>query len=383
MKTRVLFALSENETNNMYLELCQIKLGVESSDFSCSVARSAEEVLQSISSDNYPQVVILDFALENGEYENCRKIKEEMEKRSPIVKPYLILLSMLNDEGGRQERKYYGKQNGANFVVEGVMDGVDILVDPLSCFISESQAQYELFYANQKNAELTLAVMKQKKELEEQNRKLELLSVQDPLTGAWNRRYLSENFGAFAADCRRNKKQMAMLAFDIDYFKSINDNYGHPTGDKVLRHFHELIRQNIRENDIWARTGGEEFTLLCSVNDNNDAVGLAQKLCQIVANNPLCLDEVIYESSVNCGKVEKVEKIDFTVSIGQIIVKEGENSSDAMSRVDELLYEAKENGRNRAVSEDHKSEDERLRERAKKAVLEVTGKRIAVDFRVA
>lgn len=119
--------------------------------------------------------------------------------------------------------------------------------------------------------------------------------------------------------------------FDIDHFKKVNDTYGHDVGDYVLESISKIIKTSVRETDIFARWGGEEFLILCAeINIENTEI-LAEKL----------------RESIGTYNFENVGNI--TASFGVTIYDEKDDRDTFLKRVDEALYEAKENGRNRVV----------------------------------
>ena len=153
-------------------------------------------------------------------------------------------------------------------------------------------------------------------------------AVYDLLTGIFNRRQFNTFFEHFLAQKRRYGEPLSLIFCDIDHFKKINDTFGHDVGDKVLKELARVIKTNIRQSDIFARWGGEEFVILLPQTSLSDAVKLAKKLRQIIEAHTFPLPQKV------------------TCSFGVIEVKE-ENIQKALKRVDELLYRAKEGGRNR------------------------------------
>jgi len=153
-------------------------------------------------------------------------------------------------------------------------------------------------------------------------------SVRDPMTGALNRRQLSTHLDASLANKKRNQVDSAILMFDIDHFKQINDNFGHDVGDKVIKELVSIIDVHSREVDMLFRVGGEEFILLMNDIKISDAHNFAEKL------------RIFIEAS------RIIENHPITVSIG--ICESFQNiSSDAwMKNADTTLYEAKTSGRN-------------------------------------
>jgi diguanylate cyclase (GGDEF)-like protein len=120
---------------------------------------------------------------------------------------------------------------------------------------------------------------------------------------------------------------------DLDYFKRINDSYGHAVGDAVLKHFATLINTHLRKTDTAGRLGGEEFAIFLPQTKLSDALNFAQRFCVEVASAPLQVDAL---------------QISVTVSIGITMVKDNDDNYDmALIRADNALYEAKARGRNR------------------------------------
>ena len=161
-----------------------------------------------------------------------------------------------------------------------------------------------------------------------QFRSMENMALQDGLTGIWNRRYLDERLALDVRDAIVSvNHRFCVFMCDIDYFKAINDTYGHQEGDRVLREVAERIQQNIRKGDVLARYGGEEFVII-SYTDNRHALDYAERLRLSV-------------------RFVTVQDQRVSVSIGVAEYKLGETPKDILKRADDALYQAKQNGRNR------------------------------------
>ncbi len=157
------------------------------------------------------------------------------------------------------------------------------------------------------------------------------MALRDPLTGASNRRGMEGELAAYMAASRRNRTPLALLAFDIDHFKRINDEFGHETGDQVLVQLAEIVRANTRGEDRFSRLGGEEFGLLLPVSDAGAARAAAEKLRLAVERDLRCRGRRV------------------TISLGAAVHRPGESAADWMARADAAMYEAKRGGRNRTV----------------------------------
>jgi two-component system cell cycle response regulator len=171
----------------------------------------------------------------------------------------------------------------------------------------------------------------ERKEMEAQ---LQKLASTDPLTGLYNRRVFLEQLEKERAKVARLLHYSAvLLMMDLDFFKRVNDSYGHATGDAVLKAFADIARNNSRSIDIAARLGGEEFAILLAGADKKDALTMAERLRQQVAD--IVIDH-------------EAGPVNVTVSIGAaILLADDANAEAVLHRADEALYEAKDRGRNR------------------------------------
>ena len=166
--------------------------------------------------------------------------------------------------------------------------------------------------------------------------KLERLSITDELTGLYNLRYLLMKLDECAAETERYGATFSVASLDIDYFKSVNDRWGHPTGDRVLQGIAELLRQRTRRADIVARTGGEEFIVLMPRTSLNDARHMMESLRSDLAEKVFTSD-----SGASFG---------VTLSAGVASWSEHTGSvSHLLSACDQSLYAAKHAGRNRVL----------------------------------
>ena len=171
-----------------------------------------------------------------------------------------------------------------------------------------------------------------KRGMERLNDELKIASRIDGLTGLFNRRYWQERFDeAFKLAKRREKASTAMM-LDIDHFKKVNDTYGHQAGDKVIKMLSQLIKKCVRETDLAGRYGGEEFAIILTDSDVENATIVAERIRRLA-------ERLVVE--------HEGESISFTVSIG--LAEFGSLSTTSMmwlEQADQALYHAKENGRN-------------------------------------
>ena len=163
-------------------------------------------------------------------------------------------------------------------------------------------------------------------------KQLESMATTDKLTGIANRQVFDVLFQQVHSQSKRRKTPLSAIMFDIDYFKEINDTYGHPTGDVILKTLAQTITQSIRESDLFFRWGGEEFLIILPDSDIDRASIVAEKIRKTV-------EELVITFS---GKAVSV-----TISMGVATMSEGETSDNLVVRSDEALYAAKKKGRNR------------------------------------
>ena len=168
---------------------------------------------------------------------------------------------------------------------------------------------------------------------------IETMSLTDPLTGLLNRRALEIAFERARAMIARNGGQVCLLMLDIDHFKRINDTYGHPAGDEVLKTLAGLLGSNLRPTDEKARIGGEEFVCLLPNASLQDAITLGERL-------RLSVKETAFRIPASGGTVTE----HITISLGATYWQSPESLDDAIGRADEAMYEAKGSGRNRLVT---------------------------------
>jgi diguanylate cyclase (GGDEF)-like protein len=156
-------------------------------------------------------------------------------------------------------------------------------------------------------------------------------STTDALTGIANRQHFDLMLKHSMANSKRSADPLSIIFFDIDYFKKINDNFGHLVGDAVLRDLAQLVNHRLRESDLLARWGGEEFIILLSNTNLSAAVKLAELLRQMI----------VQADFVSAGHI--------SCSFGVTQWRNDESEDALLQRVDGLLYQAKETGRNRVV----------------------------------
>ncbi len=177
------------------------------------------------------------------------------------------------------------------------------------------------------------------KEQEDLLRQLYESSKRDALTGIFNRKHFEERLTAEMAYAQRHGSLLGLVLFDLDFFKKVNDTYGHPGGDAVLRHVTAVVTQKLRAEDLFARVGGEEFAVLVRGSNLRQATRVSERLRVAVSTSPAHFDG---------------EQIPVSVSVGCATTAcTGSFAEQALvERADQRLYRAKQTGRNRVVSND-------------------------------
>jgi diguanylate cyclase (GGDEF)-like protein len=163
-------------------------------------------------------------------------------------------------------------------------------------------------------------------------RQLMLRALTDPLTGVFNRRTFLEMSGKEEMRARRRGSPTSVLMMDIDHFKRVNDTYGHPVGDLVIKTLAETATKVLRPTDILARYGGEEFIVTLPETEGAAAKLVAERL-------RVALEKTVVQADSR--------EVRFTISIGVATFTKGVALTVAMEHADQALYRAKQNGRNR------------------------------------
>ena len=169
---------------------------------------------------------------------------------------------------------------------------------------------------------------------------LEVESITDPLTNVYNRRYLDRRLDDEVERSKRYSLPLTVLMIDIDYFKRVNDTYGHQAGDAILSTFSGLTRNSLRDLDLVARYGGEEFLVICTNTTVDGAALVGERLRQVVESHPF---EVAGESG-------KRQNLQITISVGAAgLAQSLDGKEKLVEAADQALCRAKAEGRNRVI----------------------------------
>ncbi|HYI12889.1 MAG TPA: diguanylate cyclase [Thermoanaerobaculia bacterium] len=176
------------------------------------------------------------------------------------------------------------------------------------------------------------------KELLDTNKRLELLSITDGLTKLHNHRYFQDELARAFEESQRYQRPLSLAMIDIDFFKKVNDTYGHAVGDDVLKKAAALYRGSIRSTDLVARYGGEEFAVMMPETALDDGIAFAEKIRQLVESTPM---------------ETQIGPVNATISIGVASVPHSRihTAKELIVAADKALYRAKKSGRNQVQAE--------------------------------
>ena len=262
-----------------------------------------------------------------GELKIAGKISENLKLSIAVVKNDITLLNILqktvNSISNEKHREIfmkwvpikYGKNVDYSLVLKISAAAIFLILITI--------------YWNRKIVKANELLKEAQKAIEEKNKELEKLAITDNLTDLYNRRKLDELLKNEIHRSDRFGHTFGLTILDIDYFKRVNDTYGHQVGDKVLIEIANILKNNLRKTDFVGRFGGEEFVIICPESNIESVVKLMENLRLIIQNH-------------NFGKVKNQ-----TVSFGITLLKESDTVDSILKRADEALYKAKNSGRNK------------------------------------
>ncbi|NIB41969.1 diguanylate cyclase [Pseudomaricurvus alkylphenolicus] len=270
-------------------------------------ARSGEQCLQ-ITADEHPDLILLDLMMPGmSGTETLTHLQASAESRNIPV----IMVSANDDD-------------------DSIIDALDVgaydyVTKP---FI------YPVLAARMRSA---LRLQESQRQLREANSLLARLASLDPLTEVYNRRHFLHLANAEFAKARRHGRPVSLIMLDVDKFKGINDKYGHPGGDQALIALTDLCKEVGRSSEIVGRFGGEEFAICCPDTDAEGVLAVAERLRSAAEQHRVCFEN---------------NHISFTISLGTTTISASDQDFDEMlRRADRLLYQAKEQGRNRVCGD--------------------------------
>ena len=257
-------------------------------------------------------------------YDMKNLLTNSFEKKISHIDKVINKLIAYEIEVAKYERKNFLKIYDAILIEVG-----SILIMVILGVLLISYYVFKSIQKDQTKLEITT------KKLKHANKKLENVSYTDSLTGLYNRRYFNIVYDREIKRAKRNKSYITFMMLDIDYFKQYNDTYGHIEGDFALKSVAKVLKDTLkRPSDFLFRLGGEEFGIVLVETTQEDSQKLAKNICKSVKER-----EIKHESS----KVN--EFITISIGIACCIADEALNEEILITRADEMLYKAKENGR--------------------------------------
>ncbi len=293
---------------------------LERDGFEVLIAQSGRQALGLIDGGNHhPSLLILDYRLpDTSGVELMQRVRD-----AGLDIPAVIVTAAGNEEVAVSALKL----GAMDYIVK---DRETIKALPATC-----REVLRRFNLERENARLIEQMRTLNLELTESNRKLDDISKRDELTGIFNRRYLMESLGHEAARSERYGAPLSFVLFDLDFFKHINDTYGHTAGDLVLKQFAAAVSGRLRKTDIFGRYGGEEFVAVLTDTPLDKAAAIAEDIRSMIEGHTFG-----YEHT----------PLRLTVSAGVAGMVAGMKMEDLVELSDRGLYQAKNSGRNRVVA---------------------------------
>lgn len=289
---------------------------LEKAGFDVTIASTGKEALARLSGEGLPNLLIIDLRLPDMSGIDVLKHLNMAGKHIPSV--------IVTGAGDEKVAVSAMKLGAMDYIVK---DGAAIRELPETC--SEVLIKFRL---SEENARLVEELKKVNSELVKANRQLGELSRKDGLTGLYNRRTLLDFLKYECAKSQRYNLTLSFGLLDIDHFKAVNDTYGHPVGDIVLRQFAEVLAGRLRRTDLVGRLGGEEFGIVFTSTSLHSAIFVCDELRKLVANSTFG---------------EEGSPIRVTASAGVATLTQGMDHETLIEVADKSLYVAKDSGRNR------------------------------------
>ncbi|MCP4130652.1 MAG: diguanylate cyclase [bacterium] len=280
---------------------------LRSQGYSFAIATNWNETYHLVN-NQIPDLILLDIMLPGIDgFEICKRLKQN-EKTVDVPIIFLTAKTELED-------KIKAFELGAVDYVTKPFNDIEVIAR-VRTHIQLRKSQKALLKCNDK--------------LEDEKRMLQTMAITDWLTKIYNRMYIFERLNEEITKTRRYSRTFAVIMVDIDHFKVINDTYGHQVGDMVLITVSDTIKANLREYDLLGRYGGEEFLCILPETTIENAAHIAERIRKEI-------------SHLEWGS----DTMTVTISAGLTEYRSGEKDFELIKRVDDLLYTAKENGRNR------------------------------------
>jgi len=205
--------------------------------------------------------------------------------------------------------------------------------DDLAVISNAAKRAIDAFNIDSERSQLIRSLKLSNNELARVNQVLHGLAIRDGLTDLFNHRHINEVLDEEIARAVIEQADLSLIFVDVDHFKIFNDEHGHQSGDLLLRELSSLMRENVRQKDVVARWGGEEFVIVCPSTDVKTAVHLAESLRETVAKHTFLKNIMSTRTHIS-------------ISAGVTSLSKQRSKSALIEAADAALYEAKDNGRN-------------------------------------
>ncbi len=300
----------------------------------------ATSVVEAVS---WAQVCLADILLVQASTYNSEKFCQWSKAQAALNSPYCILL----------EDRFSGERLSGSWEVEQAAVMLESISDAyVPCFWlkgdkAQQSATHRLILAH---IQVGLRNSQKYQELVDKNNTLSAIALADSLTQLNNRRAMEKDLPERILESRANKIPLSLLILDVDRFKTVNDTYGHLVGDRVLQLLSNRLRHNLRSPDKLFRYGGEEFVIILSNNDCEQALFIAERLRGVIGEQPLTIDSTL--------------SLNITISIGAACLQSSDDKGGIalLDRADRCLLVAKAAGRDRVMGcpEDRLCETKKL-----------------------
>ena len=312
--------VDESSADRFLLRTALHKAGVTRYQiFECSDAVTALELNQRY----HPDAILLDYRLPT---EDGISIIPKLATQSPDAA--FLIITRQGDEAAAVRAMKIG---ASDYLVKD-----QVLYDPIRIDRAVQSAIYTKSLERE-NERILEALRQRNVELEQLTSRLWELSHTDELTGFFNRRFITQRLDSEMQRAMRYHMPLSIVIMDLDYFKRVNDTYGHLAGDRALQSVAQLIRAALRDTDLIGRWGGEEFMLILTNTDSSGAITFSNRLCERLRHHPICIGETV---------------LCLTTSIGVASLTEDMKKSEDLIRLaDNNLYRAKAMGRDCVVAD--------------------------------
>ncbi|MFA5216104.1 diguanylate cyclase domain-containing protein [Sulfuricurvum sp.] len=298
----------------------------------------SKNIIDPVTAEYFGKVTLY---FDNHDYQMILQKNKEATIKIFVVTFFLLMIFIYGikrefkylKELSRNVLKYDPKQNNFTLTHSHRTDEVGVIHNAIISMVEKIHSYASLL--DEVNQSLESKVQERTKELEEVNIKLNELSITDPLTKLSNRRHFDQSFKDIWNLAYRKQLEVVLIMCDIDYFKQVNDTYGHVCGDMILKEVGTILKKSLkRSTDFIARYGGEEFVIVLYDTNRDDA----KELCLSIKQNLKSTNDLEFQGT-------KIKPVTMSFGISSKIPNENYYYEDLIKTADMALYKAKEDGR--------------------------------------